>query len=181
MRSSDSTWSGSAFFAPLSWAPAAAVSVVYSHPLQPRRFTRACPSAESSFPRAIPSALMRGHTHAQEVLPLLPTGIRVPRGHAHAQGKDALEDQFVRTSLRACHAQGRDLRFREGTDPRAPIYCGRHAPRGRPTECSEVAAAFEHWGERVEGSSTATWATCAAANSAPVSASKALYLSLIHI
>ena len=110
---------------------------------------------------------MRGHTHAQEVLPLLPTGIRVPRGHAHAQGKDALEDQFVRTSLRACHAQGRDLRFREGTDPRAPIYCGRHAPRGRPTECSEVAAAFEHWGERVEGSSTATWATCAAANSAP--------------
>ena len=82
VRSSDSTWSGSAFFAPLSWAPAVAVSVVYSHPLQPRRFTRACPSAESSFPRAIPSALMRGHTHAQEGLPLLPTGIRVPREHA---------------------------------------------------------------------------------------------------
>lgn len=52
---------------------------------------------------------------------------------------------------RACHAQGRDPRFREGTDPRAPIYCGRHAPRGRLTECSEVAAVFEHWGGESRG------------------------------
>ena len=160
MRSSDSTWSGSAFFAPLSWAPAVAVSVVYSHPLQPRRFTRACPSAESSFPRAIPSALMRGHTHAQEGLPLLPTGIRVPREHAMR---------------------------REGTPGSAKAQIRGHrsiavgTPRGRLTKCSEVAAAFEHWGERVEGSSTATWATCAAANSAPVSASKALYRRAVSI
>lgn len=62
---------------------------------------------------------------------------------------------------------------REGTPGSAKAQIRGHrsiavgTPRGRLTECSEVAAAFDHWGERVEGSSTATCATCAAANSAP--------------
>ena len=47
VRSSDSTWSGSAFFAPLSWAPAVAVSVVYPSLLQLRWFTRACSSGKT--------------------------------------------------------------------------------------------------------------------------------------
>jgi len=69
---------------------------------------------------------MRGHTHAQEGLPLLPTGIRVPREHAMR---------------------------REGTPGSAKAQIRGHrsiavgTPRGRLTECSEVAAAFEHWGE----------------------------------
>lgn len=64
-----------------SCAPAVTVSVVYPSLLQPRWFTR-MPQWKNSFPMAIPTALMRGHTHAQEGLPLLPTGIRVPREHA---------------------------------------------------------------------------------------------------
>lgn len=39
VQSSDSTWSGSTFFAPPSCAPAVAVSVVYPSLLQPRWFT----------------------------------------------------------------------------------------------------------------------------------------------
>ena len=47
VQSSDSSWSGSAFFAPLSWAPAVAVSVVYPSLLQLRWFTRACSSGKT--------------------------------------------------------------------------------------------------------------------------------------
>ena len=78
--------------------------------------------------------------------PPLSASIRMPRGHAHAQGKDALEDQFVRTSLRACHAQGRDPRLC-GSTVGGHRFAGVGTPRRRLTKCSEVAAAFEHWGE----------------------------------
>ena len=101
VRSSDSTWSGSAFFAPLSWAPAVAVSVVYPSLLQLRWFTR-MPQWKNSFPMAIPTALMRGHTHAGEgslycqqafgcpaSMPCAGKGPQVPRRH-RSEGTDLL-------------------------------------------------------------------------------------------
>jgi len=97
--------------------------------------------------------------------PPLSASIRMPRGHAHAQGKDALEDQFVRTSLRACPRAERGpqvpRRHRsEGTD------LLRSAPRAGDSPHALRSPQRSSTGG-VEGSSTATWATCAAANSAP--------------
>lgn len=179
VQKSDSTWSGSTFFAPLSWAPAVAVSVVYSHPLQPRRFTRACPRAESSFPRAIPSAPMRGHTHAQEGLSLLPTSIRVPRACPRA-GKGRSRRSICPNVVASMPCAGKGpqaLReyWSEG------IGSLGSAPRADDSPNALRSPQRSSTGGRVEGSSTATWATCAAANSAPVSASKALYRRAVSI
>ncbi len=167
------------FFAPPSCAPAVAVSVVYSHPLQPRRFTRACPSAESSFPRAIPSALMRGHTHAQEGLSLLPTSIRVPRACPRA-GKGRSRRSICPNVVASMPCAGKGpqaLReyWSEG------IGSLGSAPRADDSPNALRSPQRSSTGGRVEGSSTATWATCAAANSAPVSASKALYRRAVSI
>ena len=81
--------------------------------------------------------------------PPLSASSRVPRGHARAQGRAGKRTlskiQCVRTSLRTYPRVEKGPRFRESTDPRAPIYCG-GTPRGRLTECSEVAAVLERWG-----------------------------------
>ena len=79
---------------------------------------------------AIPTALMRGHTHAGE-------------------GSLYCQQAF------GCPA-GMPMR-REGTPGSAKAQIRGHrsiavgTPRGRLTECSEVAAAFEHWGGESRG------------------------------
>lgn len=115
---------------------------------------------------AIPTALMRGHTHAGEGSLYCQQAFGCPSGMPTRRERTLSK---INLSERRCEHAMR----REGTLGSAKAQIRGHrsiavgTPRGRPTECSEVAAAFEHWGERVEGPSTATWATCAAANSAP--------------
>ena len=129
---------------------------------------------------AIPTALMRGHTHAGEGSLYCQQAFGCPAGMPTRRERTLSK---INLSERRCEHAMR----REGTSGSAKAQIRGHrsiavgTPRGRLTECSEVAAAFEHWGERVEGSSTATWATCAAANSVPVSASKALYRRAVSI
>lgn len=115
---------------------------------------------------AIPTALMRGHTHAGEGSLYCQQAFGCPAGMPTRRERTLSK---INLSERRCEHAMR----REGTSGSAKAQIRGHrsiavgTPRGRLTECSEVAAAFDHWGERVEGSSTATWATCAAANSAP--------------
>lgn len=132
--------------------------------LRPKWVIRTYPSAESS--SQWPStALMRGHAHTGGS-PTVSKHSDAPRACPRA-GKGRSRRSICPNVVASMPTR------REGTPGSAKAQIRGHrsiavgTPRGRLTECSEVAAAFDHWGERVEGSSTATWATCAAANSAP--------------
>lgn len=96
---------------------------------------------------AIPTALMRGHTHAGEGSLYCQQAFGCPAGMPTRRERTLSK---INVSERRCEHAMR----REGTPGSAKAQIRGHrsiavgTPRGRLTECSEVAAAFEHWGSR---------------------------------